>query len=275
LQLGGSAAFMPPHRSYAHRSIVCLGNSPMEAARLMLVLTWAGTIPLKKGERTRLACSPSRLGEDFNPPISSHRTVKSKRAIRVFSQTPNPWRRLFRVADAGIDLGRNDTVEKGERTRLACCPSRLGEDFNPPISSHRTVKTKRVIRVFSQTPNPWRRLFRVADTGIDLGRNDPVEKEERTRLACCPSRLGEDFNPPISSHRTVKTKRVIRVFSRRQILEGVYSELLMLVLTWAQRSSWKRGAHASRVLSEPSRRGLQPTNFTPPNGENEEGDTSV
>jgi len=41
----------------------------MEAARLMLLLTWAGTIPLKKGERTRLACNPSRLGEDFNPPI--------------------------------------------------------------------------------------------------------------------------------------------------------------------------------------------------------------
>src|SRR6185312_14957130 len=58
----------------------------------MLLLTWAGTIPLKKGERTRLACSQSRLGEDFNPPISSHRTVKTKRAIRVFSrrQTETP-----------------------------------------------------------------------------------------------------------------------------------------------------------------------------------------
>src|SRR6185312_16835199 len=58
----------------------------------MLLLTWAGTIPLKKGERTRLACSQSRLGEDINPPISSHRTVKTKRAIRVFSrrQTETP-----------------------------------------------------------------------------------------------------------------------------------------------------------------------------------------
>jgi hypothetical protein len=35
------------------------------------------------------------------------------------------------------------------------------------------------------------------------------------------------------------------------------------------------GSHASRVLSEPSRRGLQPTKFFPPNGENKEGDTSV
>jgi len=42
------------------------------------------------------------------------------------------------VADAGADLGRNNTVEKGERTRLACSPSRLGEDFNPLTSSHRT-----------------------------------------------------------------------------------------------------------------------------------------
>jgi len=55
----------------------------------MPVLTWAGTIQLKKGERTRLACRPSRLGEDFNPLISSHRTVKTKRVIRVFSQPPN------------------------------------------------------------------------------------------------------------------------------------------------------------------------------------------
>jgi len=42
-----------------------------------------------------------------------------------------------------------------------------------------------------------------------------------------------------------------------------------------ERCSRAWGSHASRVLSEPSRRGLQPTKFFPPNGENKEGDTSV
>jgi len=72
--------------------------------RLMLVLTWAGTIPLKKGERTRLACCPSRLGEDFNPLISSHRTVKAKRVIRVFGQTPNTTRQRRVLSFSTVSL---------------------------------------------------------------------------------------------------------------------------------------------------------------------------
>ena len=75
-------------------------------------------------------------------------------------------------------LRRNDAIKRGERTRLACGPSRLGEDFNPLNLFPPKGEDKMVVRVFGETPNTTRQR-RVLPFSTAWFRIDPTQQGKK------------------------------------------------------------------------------------------------